>query len=183
MIFFFFLIIPIDGDSVEDVSKVGGLSSPQGAFALPPELRELERMPQERREQAINRYPVNEQGLLTRFSPQAQPPPKTSHAAQEPIYTEAHLVEQSSSLKQLDLVLPSDVCVSTKAETQALKPAPASDLGKKMPINVPPVPLGVGRGHREMSVDPIPSPSFNLMPTIGRGYLLHMSQTQNSNLC
>lgn len=157
---------------------------------MPPELRELERMPQERREQAINRYPVNEQGLLTRFSPRAQPPPQTSPAAQEPNYTEAHLVEpSSSSLKELDLVLSSDVCVSTKPKAQALKPAPASDLGKKTPMNVPPVPLGVGRGHTVMSIDACGGrpfgnvqSSFNPMPTMGRGYLLHMSQTQNRSL-
>lgn len=154
------------------------VSPPQGAFALPPELRELERMPQERREQAVNRYPVNEQGLLTRFSPRAQPPPQASPAAQEPIDTEAHLGEPSSSLKQLDLFLPSDVCVSTKPE----KPAPASELGKKTPIKVPP--LAVGRGHTEMSVDacggrPFGNVQSSFSPTVGRGYLLHMSQTHN----
>lgn len=152
---------------------------------MPPELRELERMPQERREQAINRYPVNEQGLLTRFSPRAQPPPQTSPVAQEPIDTEAHLGEPSSSLKQLDLFLPSDVCVSTKPKAQALKLAPALDLGKKTPIKFPP--LGVGRGHTEMSIDvcgggPFGNAQFifNPMPTVGRGYPLHLSQTLES---
>lgn len=146
-------------------------------------------MPQERREQAINRYPVNEQGLLARFSPQAQPPPQTSPAAQEPVYAEAPLVEPSSSLKQLDLVLPSDVCVSTKPKAQTLQPAPASDLGKKTPVGVPPVPLGAGRGHRAMSVDGCGGrpfgkvqSSFNPMPAVGRGHLLHMSHTQNPSL-
>lgn len=174
-------MIPV-GDFVEAVFKVGGLSSPQGAFALPPELRQLERMSRERREQATNRYPVNEQGLLTRFSPRALPTP-------EPISTEAHLVEPSSSLKQLDLVLPSDICVSTKPKAQALKPVSASDFGEKTPFNVPLLPLGRGRGHAEMSLDGCSGrpfrkvqSSFNPMLTIGRGYLLHMSQTQNPSI-
>lgn len=184
----FFFIIHRAGDSIEDVSKVSGLSSPQGSFALPPELRELERMPQERRKRAIKYYPVNEQGLLIRFSPRAQPPPQTSPAAQEPINTEAPLVEPSSSSKHPDLVLPTDVCDSTKPKDQALQPAPPSELGKKTPINVPLVLVGVGRGQT-MSVDaggarPFGNvqSSFNPMPTIGRGYSPHMLHTQNPSL-
>lgn len=156
---------------------------------MPPELRELEQLPQKRRDQAVNRYPVNEQGLLIRFSPRAQPPPQTSPAAQVPTYTEAHLVEPSSSLKQLDPVLPSDVCAFTKPKAQKLKPAPASDPCTKTPINVPLVPLVVGRGHTETSIHACggravgnAQSSFRPMPTMGRGYLLHMSQTQNPSL-
>lgn len=169
---------------MEAVSKLGGLSSPQGAFALPPELRELERIPQERREQAINRYPVNEQGLLARFSPKAQPGPQTSPAAQKPIHTEA-----SSSSKQPEHVLPSDVCVSTTTKAQELKPAPASDLGKKVPPNAPPVPLGVGRGQAGMSVEacggrPLGNVQscFSPTPTVGRGLSLYMTNHLNPSL-
>lgn len=156
---------------------------PQGSFDLPPELRELEQIPQERREQAINRYPLNEQGLLIRFSPRAQPPPQTSPAAQEPINTEAHLEEPSSPQEPQDLVLPPEDCESTKSNDQALHPAPASELGKETP---PPVPLGVGRGHTMVSVDACGArpfgngqSSFSPMPTIGRGNSLPILDTQN----
>lgn len=179
-------LIPRAGDSIEDVSKVVGVSFPQGSFDLPPELRELEQIPQERRERAINRYPLNEQGLLIRFSPRAQPPPQTSPAAQEPINTEARSEEPSSPSKPQDLVLPPDDCDSTKSNGQALQPAPASELGKETPVSVPLVPLGVGRGHTMMSVDACGArpfgnvqSSFGPMPTIGRGNSLHMLDTQN----
>ncbi|TWW72195.1 piRNA biogenesis protein EXD1 [Takifugu flavidus] len=157
------------------------------ALALPPELRKLEQMLQERREQAMNRYPVNDQGLLARFSPRAQPPTQTSPAAQEPSHTPAHSVEPSSPPKQLDRVLqsikedsPSDICVSTDAET--LKPAAALDLREEMSVDVPLAPMDVGGGRSEVSTErPFRNvqSAFNPLPTIGRGALLHMLQAQN----
>lgn len=162
------------------------MSFPQGSFDLPPELRELEQIPQERRERAMNRYPLNNQGLLIRFSPRAQPPPQTSPTGQEPINAEAHLEEPSSPSKPQDVVLPTDDCESTKSNDQALRPAPASELGKETPVSVPPVPLGVGRGHTMMTRDACGArafgnvqSSFCPMPTIGRGNSLHMLDTQN----
>lgn len=144
-------------------------------------------MLQERREQAMNRYPVNDQGLLARFSPRTQPPTQTSPAAQEPSHTRAHSVEPSSPPKQLDRVLqsvkedsPSDICVSTDAET--LKPAAALDLREEMSVDVPLAPMGVGRGRSEVSTERpfrIVQSAFNPLPTIGRGALLHMLQAQN----
>lgn len=162
---------------METVSIIGGLSSPQGAFALPPELRELERLPRERREEAINRYPVNEQGLLSRFSPKAQPPSQTSPAAQGPVYAEA-----SASLKRPEHVLPSDLCASTETRAQEPKTAPASDLGEKAPERVPPVPLGVGRGHACGGRAFGNVQSFSPLSTIGRGFSLHMSNNLNPSL-
>ncbi|XP_011615048.1 piRNA biogenesis protein EXD1 [Takifugu rubripes] len=157
------------------------------ALALPPELRKLEQMLQERREQAMSRYPVNDQGLLARFSPRAQPPTQTSPAAQEPSHTRAHSVEPSSPPKQLDRVLqsvkedsPSDICVSTDAEM--LKPAAALDLREEMSVDVPLAPMGVGGGRSEVSTErPFRNvqSAFNPLPTIGRGALLHMLQAQN----
>lgn len=92
-------------------------------------------MLQERRQQAMNRYPINDQGLLARFSPRAQPPTQTSPAAQESSHTLAHSVEPSSPPKQLDRVLqsvkedsPSDICVSADSEAETLKAAAALDL-------------------------------------------------------
>lgn len=162
------------------------MSFPQGSFDLPPELRELEQILQERRERAMNRYPLNKQGLLIRFSPRAQSPPQTPPTAQEPINTEAHSEEPSSPSKPQDLVLPTDDCESTKSKDQALQPAPASEPGKETPVRVPPVFLGVGRGHTMMSVDACGArpfgnvqSSFAPMPTIGRGNSLHMLDTQN----
>lgn len=140
-------------------------------------------MLKERREQAMNRYPVNDQGLLARFSPPAQ----TSPAAQEPSHALAHSVEPSSPPKQLDRVLqrvkedsPSDICVS--AEVKTPKSAAALDLREEMSVNVPLAPMGVGRGLSEVSTErPFRNvqSAFNPLPTIGRGALLHMLQAQN----
>lgn len=146
-------------------------------------------MLQERREQAMNRYAVNDQGLLARFSPGAQPPTQTSPAAQEPSHTLAYSVEPSSPPKQLDRVLqsvkedsPSDICVSTDSEAETLKPAVALDLREEMSVNVPLAPMGVGRGRSEVSTERhfrnVQS-AFSPLPTIGRGALLHMLQAQN----
>lgn len=136
-------------------------------------------MLKERREQAMNRYPVNDQGLLARFSPRAQPPTQTSPAAQEPSHTRALSVGPSSLSKQLDRVLqsvkedsPSDICVSADAET--LKPAAALDLREEMSVNVPLAPMGVGRGRSEVSAGRSfrnVQSAFSPLPTIGRGTL------------
>lgn len=133
-------------------------------------------MLQERREQARNRYPVTEQGLLVRFSPRAQPPTQTSPAAQEPSHTQAHFVEPSAPSKQLDRVLqsvkedsPSDICVSADPEAQVLKPAAALGLREEMSVNVPLAPMGVGRGCSEVSTERpfgnVRMSSLNPLPT------------------
>lgn len=113
---------------------------------------------QERREQAMNCYPISEQGLLARFSPRAQPPTQTSPAAHEPSHTRAHSVEPSSPPKQLDRVLqsvkedsPSDICVSTDAKMR--KPAAVLELREEMSENVLLAPMGVGRGRPEVSTE------------------------------
>lgn len=158
-------------------------------MALPPELRKLEQMLQERREQAMNRYPVNDEGVLARFSPRAQPPTHTSPAAQEPSHSRAHSVEPSSPPEPLDRVLqsvkedsPSDIGVSADSEAEMLKPAAALDLREEMSVNVPLAPMGVGRGRSEVSTErPFRNvqSAFHPLPTIGRGALLHMLQAQN----
>lgn len=161
--------------------KAGGLSSPQEALTLPVELRKLEQMLRERREQAIKRYPVNEQGLLARFSPRDEPPPQTSPAAQEPSYAEwPEEPSPSSERPGLDLQSepPADARASANPEAQALKPAAASDLSKEASLNTTPAPLGVGRGRPEVSMGSCSGKtlgnvesSFAHLPAVGRGVL------------
>lgn len=131
---------------------IDGPFSHQEALALPPELRKLEQMLQERREQAISRYPVNEQGLLARFSPRGQPPTQTSPAAQQP----SHPVDRV--LQSVKDISPSDVFVS------------AAGVGRGGTA----LSMGACDGRPLGNMQS----SFNPLPSIGRG-VLQLSQAQN----
>lgn len=174
---------------------------------LPGELRKLEQMRRERQEWAADHYPVTEQGLLARFSPRAQSPPQTSPETQGQSQTQADSFEpatvKSPSSTQVDPVLHNlpvspqsvtdvssfDVCASPDPAAQAPVPAAVSDLRKEMSVNIPPGPLGVGRGHTEVLMDTMgrgrpfwkEQSSVPALPAIGRGFLLQISQAQFPN--
>lgn len=133
---------------------------------LPVELKELVQIHRKRQEQAADRYPVNDQGLLARFSPRVQSPPQPSPATLELSSTRTDSDEpataKSPSSVQVDLiiqngpvsppsatsVLSPDVCASPDP---GLPPEPtASNLREDMSPIVPEVPLGAGRGHIEV---------------------------------
>ncbi len=158
---------------------------------LPRELRQLEQMRRERQEWAAGRFPVTEQGLLSRFNPRTPSPSRTSPAAQECGQTQADSFEpvtvESPSSSQADRLLHKPPTSPSGVPTAAQAPVPASvsDLRKEMSVNSPPS-LGVGRGHAEVLMDTMgrgrpfgkEQSSVPALPAIGRGFLLQMSQAQ-----
>lgn len=151
---------------------------------LPGELRKLEQIHQQRREWATKYYPVTEQGLLARFSPRSSPqtsPQETQEQRQTQTDSLEPAAGKSSPSTQVDPVLhttsfsASAVCTSPEPAGQAPSPAAVSDFKKEEP----PRPLGVGRGHTAVPMDTVGRGmpiGKEKSPTIGRGFLLQISQ-------
>lgn len=162
---------------------------------LPGELRKLEQMRQERREWATKYYPVTEQGLLARFSPRSSPQTSPQTPGQGQADSLEAATGKPSPTTQVDPVLhnqsvsppsaisfsASGVCTSPEPAAQAPVPAAVEPQKEKTPR-----PLGLGRGHTVVPMDtmgrgmPIgkEKSSVPALPTVGRGFLLQISQAQ-----
>lgn len=153
---------------------------------LPGELRKLEQMRQERQEWATKYYPVTEQGLLARFSPRSLPKtsPQTPGQGQAQADSLEPATGKSSPSTQVDPVLHNLSASPLTVPSYSASGVCTSPSGLKK--EKPPRPLGVGRGHTEVPMDtmgrgmPIgkEKSSVPALPTIGRGFLLQISQAQ-----
>ncbi|XP_034530389.1 piRNA biogenesis protein EXD1 [Notolabrus celidotus] len=171
----------------------------ESVLELPEELRQLEQMHLEKQEWAAARYPVTEKGLLDRFHPRAQSSSNTSSAAEQYMQTELDSFEPAPSSTPVDLsprkplvspphdpdVMSVNDTVSPEPAAKAPVHAPPSDPSKQMSSRVPP---SGGRGCMEVQMDALgrgrpfgKDSSVSLLPTIGRGFLLQMSQAQTGD--
>ncbi|KAF7670226.1 hypothetical protein LDENG_00043600 [Lucifuga dentata] len=179
----------------------------ESVLDLPRELRELERMHQERREWAAEHYPLTEQGLLARFKPRVPPSTQNSPTAEELSSTqldspEPATVESPPSAK-VDLFLhqPSTdsplVTSISSAQSVAVCPTPApvaqapltsaaSDLRKQMCLSSPQS-VAVGQGLTERVTGTVgrgrpfgkdQQSFFPAFTTAGRGLLLQIPPAQ-----
>ncbi|TDG98760.1 hypothetical protein EPR50_G00203620 [Perca flavescens] len=175
-------------DELEHVSM-------ESVLELPRELRQLEQMRRERQKQAVDHYPVTEEGLLARFNPRTPTPSQPS------LVTEEHGQTQVESVEPANVESPSQVepflhklptspprVNNVLSEDVHASPDPAatvSDLRKQIAVTSP-LTLGVGRGHTEVLMDTMgrgrpfgkEQSSTPALLAIGRGFLLQISQDQ-----
>ncbi|XP_026161520.1 piRNA biogenesis protein EXD1 [Mastacembelus armatus] len=171
--------------------------SMESMLELPRELKQLKQMYCERQKQAIDLYPVTEQGLLARFNPRTQPPSQTSPVS----LTQGNCVESppsaqvdvlscqspTSPLKSTDASSAQsvEVNISPDSPAQASVPETVPDLRKQMsPASN--LPVGVGRGCRELLMDTISrgrslgteQSVLSALPAMGRGFPLQIPPAQ-----
>ncbi|KAM8737039.1 piRNA biogenesis protein EXD1 isoform 1-T4 [Acanthopagrus schlegelii] len=168
--------------------------SMEDMLEMPRELKQLEQMRRDRQEWAANHYPITEQGLLARFKPRT--PPETSAAEQDQGQTPAkESCDPAASLSSIRAdphsspkgplraasVSSVDARASPDPAAQAPVPCATPDLRKEMHVNGP-LSLSVGRGRTEVPMMGRgrsfgrEQSSVPALPTMGRGFLLHMSQ-------
>lgn len=137
------------------------ISNPQeSVLELPRELKQLEQIYRERKEQAAKRYPITEQGVLARFNPRTPSQSQTSPAAevhgqpQRPAESFQPATVESPSTAQGDIL--QQISMSPSQFTNASLHLPGADT--------------VGRGRH---FDNEPS-ALSSLPAIGRGFPLQM---------
>lgn len=169
---------------------------------LPGELRQLEQIDRERKEWAVDLYPVTEKGLLARFNPHTHSPPQTSPVAEEQSKSQAQIVtfpstsKESPCLPQVDLFHQKPPLSSLKStdvspaqavdspDSQASASGSVLNVRKQIPVSNPSI--GAGRGQIEVRMDTVgqgwpfgnEQSTLSPLPAIGRGFLLHMPPAQ-----
>ncbi|XP_072221299.1 piRNA biogenesis protein EXD1 [Leuresthes tenuis] len=185
-------------DELEHVSM-------EGVLELPRELRQLDEMRRERQELATNHYPVTEEGLLARFDPHPQSSSQTASVPEDqsktppdcfgPATVELPSSPQMDPLVHQNARCPSSVTTVSSGDVHASfnPPAhcttPATVLHhKKEMFGNSTLSAGADRGCKESQMDMMgrgrlfgkePS-SSQVLPSIGRGFLLHIPPPQIS---
>ncbi|XP_054652353.1 piRNA biogenesis protein EXD1 isoform X2 [Dunckerocampus dactyliophorus] len=142
----------------------------ESVFELPSELRQLEQMRLERRECAAKHYPVTDEGLLTRFSPETGSPIQTTPVEEEHKCTgpteESPAPEADQKHPFTHLFDVNDVA-SVNEAAQDPASSTLSAPRRQIPFSTPPS-RGVGRGFTAL-----------LMGVMGRGR--HFGKEQSAS--